>query len=85
MTGLEIAKTVTKFLVKGGVAAATANIVANARNHSDNSVIDTYQKTAGAVGGFAAGWMLGDAVADFADAKFDETVAAFQNWNSNQK
>ena len=72
-----VAKTIIRFLARGGTSAAVANIVANNRNTSDTEVVDTYHKTAAYVGGAAAGWMLGDYVATFTDAKVDETIAWF--------
>ena len=77
MDAQRITKTVIRFLVRSGVSAAAGNIVANNRNTSDTEIVDTYHKTSAYVGGAAAGWMLGDYVATFTDAKVDETIAWF--------
>lgn len=69
-------KTVVRFLARSGSASAAANIVANNRNTSDNDVVDTYHKSAALVGGFAVGWIVGDYVAKFAEAKTDDAF----NW-----
>ena len=68
----QVTKTVVRHLTRSSTAAATANIVAGNRNHSDSEIVDKYHETAAVVGGFAAGWMVGDYVATFAEVKVDE-------------
>lgn len=68
-----VTKTVVRHLSRGGTAAATANLVASNRNTSDTEIVDTYYQASALVGGFAAGWLVGDIVARFAEAKVDET------------
>lgn len=73
----QVTKTVVRHLTRSGTAAATANIVASSRNTSDTEIVDQYHKTAAVVGGFAAGWLVGDYVAKFAEIKVDELFDLF--------
>ena len=68
----QVTKTVVRHLTRSSTAAATANIEAANRNSSDTELVDQYHKTAAVVGGFAAGWMVGDYIAKFAEVKVDE-------------
>ena len=65
-------KTAVRFLARGGTASAVGNIVASNRSVSDNDTVDLYHKSAAYVGGFAAGWIVGDYVGAFAAVKVDE-------------
>lgn len=80
----QVTKNIVRHLTRSSTAAATANIVASNRKHSDSDVVDKYHETAAVVGGFAAGWMVGDYVAKFAEVKVDELFDWFASLSSKK-
>lgn len=77
MTKLEIAKSVTSFVVGAGTSKIITQIIKN--NTQPENVTDTVTMTAGAV---VLGMMVADVTRKYTDAKID---AAADWWNANVK
>ncbi len=77
MTKLEIAKSVTSFVVGAGTSKIITHIIKN--NTSPENLTDTVTMTAGTV---VLGMMVADVTRRYTDAKIDEAAAW---WNKNVK
>lgn len=79
MKKIEIAKTVLKTVTTIGTSSIVATITNNAIPRTN---IVTH--ICGIVGGTAIGMMVSDAVGDYVDKKFDETVDAIYKLKEEQ-
>lgn len=73
-TAKDKTKAVAKFVVGFSTSFAVTALVKQ-NTHSDK----THQKVELALGGFALGWMVGDAAEAWTDRKIDELWEMFQN------